>query len=175
MSKKVILSESDEKLAVELYVSGQIKNLGTLATKFGVGKIKMRHILSKYNIERNKKGGQVKHNNTELIIQSKVKELLLEDTNRKLIARCKKTGLEIDDAMNYSGALTRHILSTYGDVPIPTNTYQRKKYEIENNKKWYEEYFDIIEKGKENTRKCSICSWETTDINNKTPEYPKID
>ena len=168
MTKKLKLTESDERLAIELYTTGQIKNLEVLATKFGVGKIKMKEIFSKYNVERNKKGGQIKHNNTELIIQSKVKELLPEDINHKLIARCKKTGLEIDDVMNYSGALTRHILSIYGDMPIPTNTYQRKKYEMERGKKWYEEYFDIIKVDIGETRKCNLCSWETTDINNKT-------
>ena len=56
----------------------------------------------------------------------------------------------------------------YGDVNIPTNTYQRKKYEQINGKKWFEEYFDIIEVDKDIKRKCNLCEWETTDIYNKS-------
>ena len=168
MGKKINLSETEERLAINYYTSGEISNLGILATKFGIGKIKMRTILSKYGIIRNERGGQIKHNKTNLIINNKIKELKISNDSKKLIAKCKKTGLEIDDAMNYSGALTRHILSTYGDVPIPRNTYQRKKYELQNGMKWYEEYFDIIEIDKVMTRICPICSWETSDILNKT-------
>lgn len=90
------------------------------------------------------------------------------DDNTYYIAKCKKTGKSFDDINNLSGALTRHINLIYGDVPIPTNTYQRKKYEIKYGKKWFEEYFDIIETTKKETRSCSLCDWTTEDVDNKT-------
>jgi hypothetical protein len=168
MPKKIILTENDEKLAVEFYSSGQITNLEKLATKFGVGKNKMRLILERYSVIRNSKGGQIKNNNTDLIIKSKVKELVASDESKKLVAKCKQTGIIIDDAMNYSGSLTRHIIMTYGNVPIPNNTYQRKKYEITFGKKWYEEYFEIVEENKGDIVECKICKWHTLDLNNKS-------
>jgi hypothetical protein len=98
----------------------------------------------------------------------KYKTKIYLSDNKELVARCKKTGIYIKDPNNLSGKLTSYILDMYGDVTIPSNTYQRKKYEIEYGKKWFEEYFDIIELEKKETRKCKLCNWETIDIDNKT-------
>jgi hypothetical protein len=168
MPKKIILTETDEKLAIELYSSGQITNLEKLASRFSVGKNKMRLILDKNTVTRNPKGGQIKNDNTELIIKSQVKKLTSSNDSKKLVARCKKSGIIIDDAMNYSGSLTKHIISTYNNVNVPSNTYQRKKYEIRFGKKWYEEYFDIIEVEVDDKIECEICKWSTLDINNRS-------
>jgi hypothetical protein len=116
----------------------------------------------------NKRGGQVKNGNSKEIEQSKTNRYVLDDKNKTLIAVCKKTQKEFSDANNLSGALTTHILETFENVYVPSTNYQRKKYEILNGRKWYEEYFDIIVKDVKNVRICKLCGWETEDVLNKT-------
>jgi hypothetical protein len=90
-----------------------------------------------------------------------------------MAAVCKKTGIRFNDVNNLSGALTSHILKEYGNVIVPTNAYQRKKYELEFGKKWYEEYFDIVEVDKKEKLKCPYCDWSTNDIENKSGALTK--
>lgn len=153
----------DIKHIIKLYTED---GLGThsIAELYKVGHKKISFILKENNIQIKKKGNQ-KKNQIDL---TKTKTLTYESDKFDLIVRCKKTSIEFSDINNKSGVLTRHILENYGDVNIPSNNYQRKKYEIENNKKWFEEYFDIIEIEKKNKRKCKMCDWETIDIENKT-------
>ena len=137
-----------------------------LAELFKVGHKKISQILRENNIEMKKRGGQINIGNSNEIEKTKVKKYVSE--NKDLAAKCKKTNVIINDPNNLSGKLTRHIIETYGDVNIPTNTYQRKKYEQLNGMKWYEEYFDIIELDEKPKRKCGLCNWETNDIDNKS-------
>ena len=137
-----------------------------LGELFKVGHKKISQILRENNIEMKKRGGQIKIGNSNEIEKTKVKKYVSE--NKDLVAKCKKTNVIINDPNNLSGKLTRHIIETYGDVNIPTNTYQRKKYEQLNGMKWYEEYFDIIEVDEKPKRKCGLCNWETNDIDNKS-------
>jgi very-short-patch-repair endonuclease len=162
---KTILSNDDILEIISLY-QNQIPSTHKLAEKFKVGHKKISQILKNNNIKINKKGGQVKDFQT-LEIES-VKTKKYETDEYEFVAVCKKTKITINDPNNLSGKLTKHIIENYGDVNIPINNYQRKKYEIQYGKKWYEEYFDIIKKEKKEIRKCSLCKWETTDINNKT-------
>ena len=118
---------------------------------YKVGHKKISQILKNNNIEIKKKGGQVKIGNSNELEKSKVKKYISED--KELVAKCKKTSITINDPNNSSGSLTRHIIELYGDVNIPTNTYQRKKYEQLNGRKWFEQYFDIIEIEKNVKRK----------------------
>ena len=143
-----------------------IPNIHLLAKKFKVGHKKISKILKENNITLNKIGGQKK-----IILNEQFevkKDIGYDSENYKLMARCKKTNTLIDDPNNLSGILTKHIIEHYGDINIPTNTYQRKKYELINGKKWFEEYFDIIQIEKKKTRTCKLCNWETIDIENKT-------
>ena len=130
----------------------------------GIKKLFDPNILKENNIEIKKKGNQRK--NITDISEFKTKVYSSEDF--KLGVKCKITGEIFDDINNKSGVLTKHILNHYGDIDIPSNNYQRKKYELENNKRWYEKYFDIIELNKKETRKCGLCNWETEDVLNKT-------
>lgn len=150
---------------IQLYLN---ENYSThkLAELYKVGHKKISQILKDNNVELKKRGGQIKNGDSSQIEKSKVKKFVSEE--KEYVAQCKKTGVRLNDANNLSGNLTRHIVELYGDVNIPSNTYQRKKYEKENGKKWYEVYFDIIEIEKIPTRKCSLCEWETSDIDNKT-------
>jgi very-short-patch-repair endonuclease len=163
---KTKLSSEDINNIIELYQT-EIPSTHKLAEKFKVGHKKIRQILKEKNIGINKKGGQIKIGNSSEIESTKSNLYANSDTH-ELVAQCKKTNIVINDPNNLSGKLTKHIIDLYGDVWIPTNTYQRKKYELINHKKWFEEYFNIIEVEILPTRKCKLCDWETTDTKNKT-------
>ena len=150
---------------IDFYINGGYST-HKLAEMYKVGHKKISQILKDNNIEIKKKGGQVKLGNSSQLEKSKVNKYVSD--NKELIAKCKKTGIIINDPNNLSGGLTRHIIQIYGDVNIPTNTYQRKKYEQINGKKWFEEYFDILEIEKEFKRNCGLCDWETNDIKNQS-------
>ena len=161
-----------------IFVYMDIENIIKLYTKDGfgahaiakiykVGHKKISNILRENNVEIKKKGNQ-KKNDIDL---SRIKTLKYHSDDSNFIIRCKKTAIEFNDINNKSGALTRHIFKLYGDVKIPSNNYQRKKYEQENNKKWFEEYFDIIEIEKPIKRKCKMCEWETFDVKNTSGAF----
>ena len=88
-----------------------------LATKYKVGKIKIRSILEQNNVSIKGIGAQVTIGNSSEIEQSKIRIYESYDEGKQLIVVCKKTGKEYDDINNLSGILTRHILGVFGDVP----------------------------------------------------------
>jgi very-short-patch-repair endonuclease len=164
MSKR-ILTEYEINSIIREYKEDTI-GVESLATKYKVGKIKIRTIMESNNIPIKGKGAQLTIGNSNEIEQSKIQIYEASSENKQLLVVCKQTGKEYDDVNNLSGVLTRHILDVYGNVPIPTNTYQRKKYELATGKKWFEEYFNIVEVDKKETKKCLLCDWETVDVNN---------
>ena len=163
---KTKLTQQDIDKIIGLYKT-DVPSTHKLAEQFKVGHKKISQILKDNNVLINNKGGQIKYGDSYKIEKSKV-NLYFSSNNKKLVAVCKKTKLKFDDVNNLSGCLTKHINEYYGDVPIPTNTYQRKKYELFSGKKWFEEYFDIVEYDIKDTRKCKLCDWETEDVINKT-------
>jgi hypothetical protein len=146
---------------IDLYTN---KGMGThaLAKMFSVGHKKISTLLKENNVPIRSKGGQIK-NDVDI---SKNKVIQYDSTRYGL--KCKLTGKIIKDVNNLSGEITRHIIQTQPEVEIPKNNYQRKKYENQTGKKWYEHYFEIIELETKNIRKCSLCDWTTTDIENNT-------
>lgn len=150
---------------IKEYQEGVI-GIESLASKYKVGKLKVRSILEENNIPIKSKGAQVTIGNSSEIEQSKTHIYKPSADNKELRVICKLTGKEYDDVNNLSGVLTRHIFDVYGDVLIPKNTYQRKRYELVTGKKWFEEYFNVIEVDKKETKKCLLCDWETVDVNN---------
>jgi hypothetical protein len=165
MKNKITLTNDDISNIIKMYQEDVI-GVEALAGRFKVGKLKIKGILNQHNIPIKKKGAQIINGDSSEIEASRVFRYTTADDTKKLVAVCKLTSKLFDDVNNVSGALTSHILSTYNDVPIPTNTYQRKKYEKEHSKKWFEEYFDIKEVDKPITRNCKICDWETIDVSN---------
>lgn len=139
---KTNLTNEDINYIIYLY-QNELPNTHRLAERFKVGHKKISKILKDNNITLNSRGGQTTIGNSSEIEKNKTK--LYVSSDKKLIVKCKKTGVEFDDVNNLSGCLTKHILEQYGDVSIPKNNYQRKKYEQLNNKKWFEEYFDVLE------------------------------
>ena len=82
------------------------------------------------------------------------------------VAISKIDGTKFYDIENRGGFLTSHIREKLG-IEIPT-LYFRKKYFEENKKQWWEQWFDIVDEEKPETKKCPYCKWETFDIDNKT-------
>ena len=163
---KTILTSEDIINIISLYQT-EIPSTHKLGEKFKVGHKKISQILKENNVVINKKGGQSQIGNSSEIESSKTNLYVNSDTY-ELVAQCKKTNVVIKDPNNLSGKLTKHIIELYGDVWIPKNNYQRKKYEILHNKKWFEEYFNIITHNILPVRKCKLCEWTTTDVTNKT-------
>lgn len=167
---KTTLTNEDINNIIYLY-QNEIPSTHKLAEHFKVGHKKISKILKDNNIQLNSRGGQITIGNSSDIEKNKTN--LYISVDKKLIIKCKKTGIEFDDINNLSGCLTKHIIEQYGSVPIPTNTYQRKKYELANGKKWFEEYFDIIEgefiipKIKQETNKSILIKERNTLFNNK--------
>ena len=163
---KTKLTQEDIVNIINLY-NNEISSTHKLAEKFKVGHKKIREILLENDIQINKKGAQTQNGNSSQIESSKINRYV-DSNDYEYVAKCKKTENIIKDPNNLSGKLTKHIKEHYGDVWIPENNYQRKKYESVNNKKWFEEFFEIIQIEKEKIRKCKLCEWGTVDVKNKT-------
>ena len=166
------LTEEQISDIIKLYQS-EIPSTHKLAAKFKVGHKKISRILKEHGVKINSRGAQVKDGDSQLIEKSKISRYINDNDNKKFIAICKKSKIQFDDINNLSGCLTRHIIDTHGNVSVPTNTYQRKKYEMKHGKKWFEEYFDIVEVNECETIKCGLCDWVTTDIDNNTGSLTK--
>lgn len=159
------LTDDDIQNIILLY-NTDIPSTHKLGEKFKVGHKKIRQILLDNNVLLNNKGGQVRIGNSSIIESSKINRY--SNDEYELVAKCKKTNVLIKDPNNLSGKLTKHIVENYQNVWIPENNYQRKKYELLNNKKWFEEYFELIKIEKLEIRKCGLCDWTTKDVKNKT-------
>ena len=157
MGKKVLSDEETNSIITE-YKDGSI-GIETLACKYKVGKLKIRAILDAYGVSIKSKGAQVTIGNSGEVEQSKIRRYESSNNDKVLVAICKRTGKKYDDVNNLSGKLTTHVINVYGDVPIPKNNYQRKKYELANGKKWFEDYFNIVEE--DNTK---IIKYKTCDL-----------
>jgi len=164
---KTILTDEDVSEIIRMY-NTKMSSTHKLGKYFKVGHKKISEILKSNGVLINKRGGQETMGNSKTIEKMKINRYSLDSIDKKLIAVCKKTHKEFEDINNLSGALTRHILSTYNNTDIPLTNYQRKKYEHINGIKWFEEYFDIVEVNVKGYRKCKLCGWETEDLTNKT-------
>lgn len=164
---KRILNNEEVSRIIELYKS-DIKSTHKLGEIFNIGHKKISQILKENDIQIRNRGGQIQDKNSKKIESSKTPKYIASSDDMELIAICKKTKKEFTDVNNLSGVLTRHISELYHDTDIPSTNYLRKKYEYDHKEKWFEKYFDIIERKKSNVRKCKLCDWSTTDITNKT-------
>ena len=160
MRTRIIFNE--EELCNE-YVNS---NLGTeaLATKYHVGKLKVREILKKHNIKPKKRGGQCLNTNF------KVKDWKIEKyqkvEGKHYIVIDNRNGFTTTDINNRGGVLTTHIEKTYG-VETPT-LYDRRIYYMTTGNYWWEQWFDVKLVDNQETKKCPYCDWETVDVDNKS-------
>lgn len=162
MKRKVILNEEE---VIMLYKSG-LGIIG-LCEHFHVGKVKIRTILKKNNIEFKKRGGQ------SLNKQYKVPDWKIEKYPKEdgyyYLAKAKDGTYESKDYMNNGGFLTSYIRNHY-NVEIPT-LYDRQEYYKETGNYWWEQWFDVIKTKCKATKKCPYCDWETIDVNNKSGAF----
>ena len=90
----------------------------------------------------------------------------------KLLAICKKTEKVFLDITDYSGLITKHVLSLYPEEGSITKSTHKQK-ELETNKYWYDNYFDFIYKVIAESKKCYYCDWLTLDVDNVSGAYEK--
>ena len=149
-----------EKEIIYLYTKENV-GINVICKKFNIGKLKVKDILNKNNIEIKKRGAQKKFNEKTI------------DYNRydNKSLKCVKTGKIFDDVLNKSGSITTHIRNNY-QIELPS-TYIRNRISETTGKLWYEDYFELIDKINEEKWCCSICEWETIDIENKAGSITK--
>lgn len=156
----------DENELCELYTNGS--SINSLCIKYKIGKLKVKDILYKHNIEIKKKGAQhIKKYNYEY-----VKDKYKDDDENTYIAVSKTNSEDtFKDYQNNSGVLTQYVEKTL-NIKVPSS-FLRMQYFRETGKYWYEQYFDIVQIKKENrlTKKCKYCEWETVDIKNRSGAY----
>lgn len=86
-----------------------------------------------------------------------------------LVAVSKIDGTKFYDLENRGGFITSYIRKKL-NIEIPSLHF-RKKYKNEHGIEWWQQWFDIIEEIKPETKKCPFCEWETTDIENKSGSF----
>jgi hypothetical protein len=143
-----------EQEIIKLYIEKSF-SINDLCQKFRIGKLKIKKILLENNIKINKKGGQKKHNITE-IDYTKYK-------NKSL--KCKKTNKIINDVLNRSGFVLTYLKNIYG-LQLPS-LYKRKLITNTTGKLWYEDYFDLIDVTVKEKWSCPVCGWDTNDLKNQ--------
>ena len=161
-------TEEEIRLIVETYKTTNI-GIESLALQFKTGKLKIKDILIKHEIPFKVKGNLNTGSTKSEDAKNKYKNKVLPKEGYTFLAICKKTGKEFKDYLNQSGALSEHIIENYG-VEVPNNFF-KKKYFLENNKYWHEQYFDLVEVEIRTKRKCKYCDWGTYDLENKTGCY----
>jgi len=161
-----IITEIEKNEIVKLYLEDNF-GITPIATKHKLGKLKIKKILNNRGVKLKKRGGKINDDLTKKI-KNFIPSLNKPSKGKVLIAVCNSTGKIILDYNNRSGGLSKHLMNLGIHCDIPSNTYQRNKYFIENNKQWYEKYFTINEIDLKKTRKCELCNWETIDIKNKS-------
>ena len=85
------------------------------------------------------------------------------------VAIDRNTNFETRDYLNKGGTLTTYVKKQY-HVDVPS-LYFRKKYKEENDKEWWEQWFDIVEVKDKDVKKCPYCDWVTVDIHNKSGAF----
>lgn len=153
----------DEKVICKEYCENNI-GIETMALKYHVGKIRIKNILIKNDIELKKRGGQ---SSKEVFVVSDWRTEKYPQVNGKhYVAIDKKNGYRTNDYMNEGGFLTSHINATYA-IEIPS-LYERRMYYKRTGNYWWEQWFDIVLEDNVEVKKCPYCEWETKDLENKS-------
>lgn len=163
MGKGIIL---DEQKVCDEYLSGKM-GIDRLATKYHVGKIKIRNVLLKNDITLKKKGGQ-SHEKKIKITDFTIRKYP-EIEGKHYVLSDRNSGFTTTDIENKSGVLTSHIKKIYGIKP--PSLYFRHKYYQETGNYWWEQWFDVMLIDNKSVKKCPYCDWETIDINNKSGAF----
>ena len=138
-----------------------------LCKKYHIGKLRVKEILHKNNVEL-RKGGKILIKRNFIIDDWRI-EKYPEEEGYHYIAVYKDNGKEFDDAKNKGGNLTTYINKMNG-ITIPS-LYERRIYYQETGNYWWEQWFDIIKRKKPEIKKCPYCEWSTIDIENKSGAF----
>lgn len=140
-----------------------------VCTKYHIGKVKLKKILSENGVELRKKGKQPMDKSSFVVNDYHIKKYE-EHNGFHYVAVDKNDGTRFNDHMNSAGLLTTHIENKYG-VKTPT-LYDRRKYYMETGNYWWEQWFDIVEEKDETYAiKCPYCHWGTNDIDNRSGAF----
>lgn len=158
---KVIL---DEKLICYEYLNTKI-GIESIALKYHVGKLKIKDILKKNNIDIKRKGGQ---SNDEIFVvpNFKTKKYINGDNFTYIVVDNNNQEFSSKDIDNRGGTLTSYIEKHYG-IETPT-LYDRRMYYMKTGNYWWEQWLTYIKISNKPTKKCPYCEWETTDITNRS-------
>lgn len=163
---KTILTPKQELDIVKDYTDNKL-GIYPICEKYHIGKIKLKQILSKYEIALNNRGKQ------PLDIEFKVKDFREKkyiDTDKVYhVAYDEKTDFESPDIDNNGGTLTTYIEKQYG-VKTPT-IYDRRKYYMTTGNYWWEQWLKVKCVERPKVKKCPYCDWETADVNNKSGAF----
>lgn len=164
MKKKV---EINEEVLCKEYLETKI-GVESLALKYHIGKLRVKEILKKNNIEIKKRGAQ---SNNEIFIVNdfKIKKYVNSDNTHFIVIDRKNPLFCSKDIDNRGGVLTSYIESEYG-VKTPT-LYDRRMYYMRTGNYWWEQWLTYQEVENQSTLKCPYCEWETTDITNKSGTF----
>lgn len=161
---KVIL---DEKIICEEYVNTKI-GIEAIATKYHVGKLKIKDILKRNGIYFKKRGAQ-SNNETFIVSDYKVKKYINTDTFTYIVIDPNNDMFSSKDIDNKGGVLTTYIENRYG-VKTPS-LYDRRMYYMRTGNYWWEQWLQYTKVKNELTKKCPYCDWETIDIENKSGAF----
>jgi len=164
MKKKIEINE--ETLCKE-YLETKI-GVESLALKYHIGKLRVKEILKKNNIEIKKRGAQ--SNNESFVVNNfKIKKYVNTDNTHFIVVDNKNPSFCSKDIDNRGGVLTSYIESEYG-IKTPT-LYDRRMYYMRTGNYWWEQWLTYQEVENQNTLKCPYCEWETTDVTNKSGTF----
>lgn len=161
---KVIL---DEKIICEEYVNTKI-GIEAIATKYHVGKLKIKDILKRNGIDFKKRGAQ-SNNETFIVPDYKVKKYINTDEFTYIVVDPNNDIFSSKDIDNKGGVLTTYIENRY-NVKTPS-LYDRRMYYMRTGNYWWEQWLQYKKIENKSTKKCPYCDWETIDIENKSGAF----
>lgn len=166
MKNKFCMKYFDENLKKKICEEYKTTSIGNLGKKYGCDGRRIKKILIANGIEIH--DSHKKTISTDSYIEDNLKRFPSINGKHYIAVNKKNSSIVFEDYLNKSGCMTAYIKNELGiDVP---SLFLRKKYFHENGKQWHEQWFDIVlvDDIKQNTKKCSYCNWETTDIANKS-------
>lgn len=160
------MNEKEINELIDLYLNHN-KGIEFLCSKYHIGKLKVKKILSDNGIPIKKKGNQIIKR--QYIVNDYHIKKFINHEGKHYIAISKIDGTEFNDYENSGGYLTTHIKDKL-NIEIPS-LYDRRIYYMETGNYWWEQWFDIIEVDNKPTKKCPFCDWETNDIDNNSGAF----
>ena len=160
---KTKISEETINSIIVDYTNGG--GLVDIATRYHLGKLKVKEILSNNNIPLRARGElQIKERN--FVVSDWKIEKYPAGEGYHYVANAKDDSISFEDYNNKGGHLTSYIREKYG-VETPT-LYDRRIYYQTTGDYWWEQWFDIVKVENPKTKKCPYCGWETIDVENKS-------